>query len=562
MVAIQVKPVFLCESMSPSATTPTSGFLADDHWLTLILVLYAFGVAIWPVAAGLEATFDDGYYYLQIARNLAGGEGSSFDGLSPTNGYHPLWLLILAPIMRLAPDGTTALTFANLLQAALAAGAAALVFRIARLALGRLAGVFATVLWIDLTYRLSLSGLEYAVHSVCLLLTILVYLVRHGGRQAANTADSVLLGLCCTLTVLARLDAVLLAPLLALVVFSRGGLRRLIAFAAPVVVACGAYAVVNLIYFGHLSPISAAVKRDWSETLLTADPIYASHGWLLAKALNVARPLFELFSAGDSRALGLGVAGGLIWLVATFVAARGSAGATSVHTFGFFRPRWIALWVTFSLLQNLICGLFYHESMSYRPWYFVCQPWLGAVLAATAVEWLLRARTGQKASFVFRRGVSIACSMLCLMVVAHTVRGLIIWNSGREPTAFREAAAWAASNLPADATIGSWNAGTLGYWSERRVVNLDGLVNSWEFFERGRDDLCSYWTETGITHVIDAYREGEFLTLMPTHSGYEHCADRLELLMEQNQNGEPWSIRAYRVPSLEAGEERNGPGKS
>ena len=41
---------------------------------------------------------DDAFYYFQIARNLAEGKFSTFDGgITRTNGYHPLWLFLIAP---------------------------------------------------------------------------------------------------------------------------------------------------------------------------------------------------------------------------------------------------------------------------------------------------------------------------------------------------------------------------------------------------------------------------------------------------------------------------------
>src|SRR5262245_66207693 len=44
---------------------------------------------------------DDAFYYLRIAANLVAGRGFTFDGLAPTNGFHPLYLGMLAPIMAL-----------------------------------------------------------------------------------------------------------------------------------------------------------------------------------------------------------------------------------------------------------------------------------------------------------------------------------------------------------------------------------------------------------------------------------------------------------------------------
>ena len=45
---------------------------------------------------------DDAYYYYKIAQNIGEGHGSTFDGINPTNGYHPLWMLICIPIFTLA----------------------------------------------------------------------------------------------------------------------------------------------------------------------------------------------------------------------------------------------------------------------------------------------------------------------------------------------------------------------------------------------------------------------------------------------------------------------------
>src|ERR1035437_4085432 len=41
---------------------------------------------------------DDFYYYYLTAKNVALHGFSSFDGIVPTNGYHPLWLWVLSAI--------------------------------------------------------------------------------------------------------------------------------------------------------------------------------------------------------------------------------------------------------------------------------------------------------------------------------------------------------------------------------------------------------------------------------------------------------------------------------
>lgn len=68
--------------------------------MTLTFVRRAVGIVctawaalfwLWPRAIDW-ATCDRAYYYFTIARNLANGEGSTFDRIHPTNDFHSLWL--------------------------------------------------------------------------------------------------------------------------------------------------------------------------------------------------------------------------------------------------------------------------------------------------------------------------------------------------------------------------------------------------------------------------------------------------------------------------------------
>jgi hypothetical protein len=56
--------------------------------VVVLLALYALPAQLRP-----DHFFqDDSYFYLQIASNIVKGEGSTFHGITPTNGYHPLWM--------------------------------------------------------------------------------------------------------------------------------------------------------------------------------------------------------------------------------------------------------------------------------------------------------------------------------------------------------------------------------------------------------------------------------------------------------------------------------------
>jgi hypothetical protein len=68
------------------------------------------------------------------------------------------------------------------------------------------------------------------------------------------------------------------------------------------------------------------------------------------------------------------------------------------------------------------------------------------------------------------------------------------------------AALWMAENLPRDATCAAWNAGQLGFYAPQRVVNLDGLVNSVEYYDdvlEGERSLEDYLHDNSVAYVVD-----------------------------------------------------------
>ena len=77
------------------------------------------------------------------------------------------------------------------------------------------------------------------------------------------------------------------------------------------------------------------------------------------------------------------------------------------------------------------------------------------------------------------------------------------------------AAEWINTNLPKDAVVGTFNSGVETYFSERRIVNLDGLVNNKALQALRARDLMAYVKNERIEYLIDwevyfAYRFKSF----------------------------------------------------
>src|SRR5262249_52993687 len=70
--------------------------MTPEQRVVLYSALYLLGMSVIVLSGKCDQRFlsDDAFYYFQIARNAAQGHGFSFDGIHPTNGFHPLlgWL--------------------------------------------------------------------------------------------------------------------------------------------------------------------------------------------------------------------------------------------------------------------------------------------------------------------------------------------------------------------------------------------------------------------------------------------------------------------------------------
>lgn len=51
----------------------------------------------------------------------------------------------------------------------------------------------------------------------------------------------------------------------------------------------------------------------------------------------------------------------------------------------------------------------------------------------------------------------------------------------------RDMGAWISKNVPQDAVLGSWDAGVVGYFTDQPVMNLDGVVNSFDYLDANRE---------------------------------------------------------------------------
>jgi hypothetical protein len=193
--------------------------LKQFHWFELTLIALVMGVHIYAAFSAPHNfstrwfTRDDAYYYFKVAQNISEGRGSTFDGINPTNGYHPLWMLVCVPIFTLARfDLILPLRVLVVVMAALSVTTSILLFRLLKKNVGEPVAMLAASFWaLNMTIHeiIIQQGMETGV--VALSVVLFLYLLQKTeAKEQLSTADFISLALAALFVIFSRLDGVFL----------------------------------------------------------------------------------------------------------------------------------------------------------------------------------------------------------------------------------------------------------------------------------------------------------------------------------------------------------------
>jgi hypothetical protein len=229
---------------------------------------------------------DDSYFYFQVASNVANHLGSTFNGIVPTNGYHPLWMLVCIVVFKVSASKVVAVRMIGVVIALLTA---ITLYLLAKVSMFAAEGLWWIPLLLYMPFMfLSQLGTEGALSGF--LVTVLI-LQAMRLVQKPSYLRAFLFALAGSLAVLARLDNIFIVGMnfLAIVFFApiqvRSGVRRAVFLILSVYATLwGAYIATNLLWFGTVQPISGLLKSRYAaHSHLTPPP----HVALLALAIII-----------------------------------------------------------------------------------------------------------------------------------------------------------------------------------------------------------------------------------------------------------------------------------
>ena len=511
----------------------------------LLLVILGIGAplalmhAFVPIQEFIHRS-DDAFYYFGVAANYPRTGFWTFDGIHATNGVQPLWAMILSALAQglawfgVEDRAVLARVFVGL-TASLHVASAALLFRLLARTVGRdvaAAAAGAMLFSMGLVWG-RVWGMENSLYATLLFGTALYIHARWPGGPLTTTA--LVTGLLLGLTTLTRLNAGFLIPcvlLYGLVAQPERAFRERLRFVTLVGAAAtalvGPYLLWNLATTDHLLPVSGAAKAIGTAHALSERGIDSrlSREFLSMLFWQWRMSIQWLLT---SRTLdGLWIVGGRLFHDGgtMYLPSVAALGACLLAPAALGRPReWMQflvergrrlapLWylALFGVVNSAVSVFTYpFQSRAMMRWWFVDSETLPIVLAATLAASVV--------VYVGRRLVPpahaprVAVVALAALALWHAQESIRFYWDGTKPErdwnrSWNEesyaAAQWIQTNLPADALVGSWNAGVVGYYAGRPVVNLDGLINGFDFLPYSAEGrVADYIREQGIRYLSD-----------------------------------------------------------
>lgn len=511
----------------------------ERAWIATIIgvgLLLRLGVAFAPFGWQLQHILpDDAFYYFTIARNIAEGNGITFDGVVQTNGFHPLWMGAIVPFWELLPGELLPIRAVLLLGALLDLGTVVLLYRVGlllgwrrSLRLGIPAAHAASPLLI--AHFGTMNGLETSATVMLLSLFLYFYLrLLLGNNPGNNPSDWRWLGLSAGLALLARVDTLfLVAPLLLHLLLNLRPTWRQLCW---VVVVPTALLVPWMLWllatFGTLRQSSGEALQFMATRFLWGDSP-SVWDWLGQWGANVAAVLrtIPIPFLGKPQILACwGVVAGVAgWNVLSLFTLRRNKPQPNTGAEA-FNSLLVVMMLCVGLLLFVVAHTIYGGVM--RSWYCtLLYPWV-VVMLGMGINHQLQLRVLGRA-----RGWHPAISA----VAVGLLLGLAFWNGwnreGGENLKFKgamnvRAMIESAPDSLKPTAVAAWNAGVVGYFLPTvRVLNLDGVVNHHATAAAAESRLAEYAATNHVTLLID---DPETLRVWAKHwrEGCNNISDEL-----------------------------------
>jgi len=542
-----------------------------------LLVILAFHLSVaWQDIGTLARNgflYDDSFYAFKIAKNIADGNGATFDGIHPTTGFQPLYVLLLVPAFALSGNNLVLPIYIALsLLAVFTCLTAYLIYRISRRYAGWWASIIAATIWAfsPVVTKQSANGLETALASFMIAVSICYYLERIRSVENPGAGRFMLQGILLGLTVLARIDGVLLVLVmlldyLVLLRRKRISAKRLLRLSLVPLGVCilyGPWLVFNMAVCGSPLQDSGTATRflslayagyfgygagDMGSRGPDSSFIWA-HLTHAISTMKVIPPMHLIFRLFDKAGAMLGSPGG-------FHAAGNIFGFLVLGGVGFTTFRWrrderrkcrgemhfliLFAAVLLASYAMYVFGMFFFLRYFY-PVYLIACIYL-AFFLQDIHDWYTR------------RSVAVKRAVILASAVYAALFGFFSYSQAfrsRPIYPFYDVSRWVNENTGDAERIGVFQCGTIGYLSNRKIINLDGKVNREALEAMKSGGLDDYLLKEGIEVVID---HSDILKIFFGDSEGGMTGSCIDVMCEKMERPSGWIANRRPAVALERG---------
>jgi hypothetical protein len=455
--------------------------------ISYIIPLLALGILISflvPVNYLLNYFHDDSFFYIKIARNISVGLGSTFDSVNPTNGYHPLWLMILSLLFfsakfvfgDLTPEFTFRLTL--LTEFVLCSMISLFLYKtFALLYKKNLYIFFGVCILLNLAYVFTIDlGME--THLTILLIALYFYCKTI--EVKTNTSLVIVKSVLLSCIFLSRTDYLftLIPVMLIAELFTHWNNKKESLFLiVSILISSSTYFLLNLYLFGDFFAISSHIKNTFPAPVLiyNLSGIFGFFHKRLAFQLIFFIISFSLF---------------LILIIK-------SREKNPHFDFDLFLSFMLTGTSSFLLLHLFFNG----ENI--KPWY------MGSTFFLVTIA--------------LTRMLAFDYSKVAVLLIAVFFAFGIIAPRSNQDSAYEYAKDLTMLTKPTDLIYQIDASGIVGLFSERNVINGDGMVNSFEYYEHMKTNRVKEYLQNKNINYYSVYSQfyEESNRIVLTHPTYQ-----------------------------------------
>ncbi len=459
--------------------------------------------------AAVSLVIDDTYYYLQTAWNAKTLGFVTFDGLHATNGVQLLWFAIIFLLAMLAKSKVILLFTTLAVSFLLNALCYLMIIKIGAVLKQPIIALFMASLWAlqSLPFRIYSTGMENSLHALvfwCVIWQSIAFLIRVQNQEKPNLWD---LTVFLILAVWTRLDSALISAVL--FTFCVGTLAYSYRHNLNFFLQRHGKTIVGAVFLaGSGLIVQLTAFRLMGDSFLPVSALIKTSGTDGVSKMEWGDKLLEVFLLGMPSILQgrfptlamvlLGISGIFLVILARIIIQNHSDKLQVL----------LNLWACLLLGEMLYYVYVAVSGAGYTPyfmWYrspsFIFWIITGSLLALFAFERIKLDRQPYNILKWAPTGLSLVVFAVAIYMFARSI------NFTSELYAARyNAALWISENSPPDTVFASWNAGQLGFFSDRTFINLDGLINNIDYYERvlrGPVPLADYLAENKVDYIVD-----------------------------------------------------------